>query len=99
MGTEPALTAEVRSGLGAVGRIARALVSAVTLPELAEGALEAMRDALSLEVAALYVPPSDARPVLERLAVAGAQQVGGRSSGSCSTTRRGGSPSRATRRW
>ncbi len=43
----------------------------MTLPELAEGALEAMRDALSLEVAALYVPPSDARPVLERLAVAG----------------------------
>jgi signal transduction histidine kinase len=72
VGTEPPLTAEVRSGLGAVGQIARALVSAVTLPELAEGALEAMRDALSLEVAALYVPAGDARPVLERLAVAGA---------------------------
>ena len=51
---------------GAVGRTARALVSAVTLPELAQGALEEMRDALGLEVAALYVPRGDG-PVLERL--------------------------------
>ena len=54
---------------GAVGRTARALVSAVTLPELAQGALEEMRDALGLSIAALYVAPGD-RPVLERLAVA-----------------------------
>jgi signal transduction histidine kinase len=54
---------------GAVGRTARALVSAVTLPELAQGALEEMRDALGLAIAALYVPPG-AGPVLERLAVA-----------------------------
>jgi signal transduction histidine kinase len=53
---------------GAVGRTARALVSAVTLPELAQGALEEMRDALGLLVAALYVPPGDG-PVLERVAV------------------------------
>jgi signal transduction histidine kinase len=66
-----AVTRETRSGLGAVARIARALVSAVTLPELAHGALEEMRDALGLEVAALYVPRGD-RPVLERFAVAGA---------------------------
>ena len=32
-----------------VGRTARALVSAVTLPELAQGALEEMRDALGLD--------------------------------------------------
>ena len=65
-----AATADTRSGLGAVARIARALVSAVTLPELAQGALEEMREALALEVAALYVPIGD-RPVLERFAVAG----------------------------
>jgi signal transduction histidine kinase len=53
---------------GAVGRTARALVSAVTLPELAQGALEEMRDALGLAIAALYVPPGDG-PVLERVAV------------------------------
>ncbi len=52
----------------AVGRTARALVSAVTLPELAQGALEEMRDALGLAIAALYVPPGDG-PVLERVAV------------------------------
>ncbi len=53
---------------GAVGRTARALVSAVTLPELAQGALEEMRDARGLAIAALYVPPGDG-PVLERVAV------------------------------
>jgi len=53
---------------GAVGRTARALVSAGTLPELAQGALEEMRDALGLAIAALYVPPGDG-PVLERVAV------------------------------
>ena len=55
---------------GAVRRTARALVSAVTLPELAQGALEQMRDALGLDVATLYVPHEDGRPVLERFAVA-----------------------------
>jgi len=53
---------------GAVGRTARALVSAVTLPELAAGALEEMRDALGLAIAALYVSSGDG-PALERLAV------------------------------
>jgi signal transduction histidine kinase len=69
---KPALTPEVRSGLGAFGRTARALVSAVTLPELARGALEEMRDALGFEVAALYLPTAGGRPALERLAAAGA---------------------------
>jgi signal transduction histidine kinase len=68
---KPAQTSEVRSGLGAFGRTARALVSAVTLRELARGALEEMRDALGLEVAALYLPADDGRPALERLEVAG----------------------------
>jgi signal transduction histidine kinase len=62
----PVLAVDVH---GAVGRTARALVSAVTLPELAQGALEEMRDALGLTIAALYVPPGNG-PVLERLAVA-----------------------------
>jgi signal transduction histidine kinase len=67
--TEPAsaLATDVR---GAVRRTARALVSAVTLAELAQGALEEMRDALGLEIVALYVPPGDHRPVLELLAAA-----------------------------
>jgi nitrate/nitrite-specific signal transduction histidine kinase len=68
---KPALTPDVRSGLGAFGRTARALVSAVTLPELARGALEELRDALGLEVAALYLPAGDGSPALERLEVAG----------------------------
>ena len=54
---------------GAIARTARALVSAVTLPELAQGALEEMRDALGLDIAALYVPPGS-RPVLGCVAVA-----------------------------
>ena len=65
-----AVTREISPDVhAAVARTARALVSAVTLPELALGALEEMRDALGLTIAALYVPPGDG-PVLERLAVA-----------------------------
>jgi signal transduction histidine kinase len=54
---------------GAIGRTARALVSAATLPELAAGALEEMRDALGLELVALYLL-GEARPVLEHFATA-----------------------------
>jgi signal transduction histidine kinase len=72
--SEPALTPEVRTGLGAVGRIARALVRAVTLSDLAQDALEEMRDALELEVAALYIAPGGERPMLERFATAGAAE-------------------------
>jgi signal transduction histidine kinase len=60
-----------RSDLGALGRTARALVSAVTLPELARDALEEMCGTLGFEVAALYLPAGDGRPALERLAAAG----------------------------
>jgi signal transduction histidine kinase len=70
-----AVTSEIPLDVqGAVGRTARALVSAVTLPELAQGALEEMRDALGLAIAALYVPPGQ-RPVLERLAVTASAPV------------------------
>ena len=55
---------------GAVRRTAHALVAAVTLPELAQGALDEIRDTLGLDVAALYVPPGDGRPVLVRVATA-----------------------------
>lgn len=65
MSSEPAT--DVRA---AVRRTARALVSAVTLWELAQGALEEMRDALGLEIAVLFVPPEEGRPVLQRFAVA-----------------------------
>ena len=61
-----------RSDLGALGRTARALVRAVTLPELARGALEEMCGTLGFEVAVLYLPGADGRPALERLAAAGA---------------------------
>ncbi|HWM08972.1 MAG TPA: ATP-binding protein [Solirubrobacteraceae bacterium] len=60
-----------RSDLGALGRTARALVSAVTLPELARAALEEMCGTLGFDVAALYLPAGDGRPALERLAAAG----------------------------
>jgi len=70
-----AVTSEISPDVhGAVGRTARALVSAVTLPELAQGALEEMRDALGLAIAALYVPPGDG-PVLERVAVTASAPV------------------------
>jgi signal transduction histidine kinase len=54
---------------GAIGRTARALVSAATLPELAAGALEEMRDALGLDLAALYLL-GEASPVVEHFATA-----------------------------
>ena len=69
MSTEPASTrtTDVR---GAVRRTAQALVAAVTLPELAQGALDEIRETLGLDVVALYVPPGDGRPVLVRVATA-----------------------------
>jgi signal transduction histidine kinase len=69
------LSPDLRSGLDAIARTARALVSAVTLTELARGALEEMRDALGLEAVALYLPAGDERPILERFAEAGEQRA------------------------
>ena len=58
--------------LAAVGSVARALVGAGTLSELAEHALAAMCDALGLRVAALYLPDADDVPILRRFAASGA---------------------------
>lgn len=58
--------------IAAVGSVARALVGAGALSELAEHALGAMCQALGLRVAALYLPDADDVPLLRRFAVAGA---------------------------
>ena len=54
-----------------VGSVARALVGAGTLSELAEHALAAMCHALGLRVAALYLPEADNLPILRRFAASG----------------------------
>ena len=69
MDTRPA-SVPVTDVRGALRRTAQALVAAVTLPELAQGALEEIRETLALDVVALYVPPGDGRPVLLRVAMA-----------------------------
>ncbi|HEX5898084.1 MAG TPA: ATP-binding protein [Solirubrobacteraceae bacterium] len=58
--------------MAAVGSVARALVGAGTLGELAEHALAAMCEALDLRVAALYLPDADDVPILRRFAASGA---------------------------
>ena len=50
------LPPEMLAGLGAIGRVSRALVGAGTLAELSTQALGEMRDALELDVAVLYLP-------------------------------------------
>jgi signal transduction histidine kinase len=57
---------EVLSGLAAVSRVSRALVGTGELPVLAAAALEEMREALRLRLAALYLPDADGLPVLRR---------------------------------
>ncbi len=47
---------EVLAALGALGRVARALVGRGSLGQLAERALDEMRDALGLELVVLYLP-------------------------------------------
>ena len=54
--------------MAAVGSVARALVGAGSLSELAEHALAAMCEALGLRVAALYLPEADDVPILRRFA-------------------------------
>ena len=58
------LAPEVAAGLGAIGRVAGALVSASSLQELAEQGLAEMRDALDMEVVTLYLPDDQGRPLL-----------------------------------
>jgi len=60
------LAPDVAAGLGAIGRVAGALVSASSLQELAEQGLAEMRDALDMEVATLYLPDGQGRPLLHR---------------------------------
>jgi signal transduction histidine kinase len=60
------LTPEVAAGLGAIGRVAAALVSASSFQQLAEQGLAEMRDALNMEVATLYLPDGRGRPLLHR---------------------------------
>ena len=57
--------------IATVGSVARALVGAGTLSELAEHALAAMCEALGLRVAALYLPEADDVPILRRFAASG----------------------------
>ena len=63
------VAAEVRGALEALGRVLAALAGAGPLEQLAERALAEMRDALGLEVAALYLPVPGPRPSLERYVV------------------------------
>lgn len=76
MGTEkPIVVESTRAGdpedealaaLAAMGRVARALVGSGSLTQLAERALDEMRDALALELVALYLPRADEQPALRR---------------------------------
>jgi nitrate/nitrite-specific signal transduction histidine kinase len=68
------LAPEVLAGLGAVSRVSRALVGTGELPVLAGAALAEMREALGLELAALYLPDADGLPVLRRYVGDGAAE-------------------------
>src|SRR5271155_5867511 len=63
-GSSGRVAPDVFAGLGAIGRVAGALVSASSLQELAEQGLAEMRDALDLEVVTLYLPDAQGRPLL-----------------------------------
>jgi signal transduction histidine kinase len=52
--------------LAAIARVARALVGSGSLAQLAERALDEMRDALGLELVALYLPTADQQRGLRR---------------------------------
>ena len=59
------------AAIATVGSVARALVGAGSLGELAEHALDAMCQALGLRVAALYLPEAEDVPIVRRCAVSG----------------------------
>ncbi len=69
-------TVQPAAAIATVGSVARALVGAGTLGELAEHALDAMCQALGLRVAALYLPEADDVPILRRFAAAGSETDG-----------------------
>ncbi|MCA1700543.1 MAG: hypothetical protein LC790_17235, partial [Actinobacteria bacterium] len=60
------LAPDVLAGLGAISRLATALVGAASLSDLAERGLAEVRVALDLELASLYLPDGSGRPLLER---------------------------------
>lgn len=60
------LPPEVLAGLGAINRVATALVGSGSLAELAQRALGEMREALGLELTVLYLPRLGGRPSLQR---------------------------------
>jgi signal transduction histidine kinase len=60
------LPPEVLAGLGAINRVATALVGSGSLAELAERALGEMREALGLDLTVLYLPRPGERPSLQR---------------------------------
>jgi signal transduction histidine kinase len=64
-GLDHHLAPETLAALGAINRVASALVGSGSLAELAERALGEMRDALGLELAALYLPRSSEPPSLQ----------------------------------
>jgi signal transduction histidine kinase len=65
-GLDHHLAPETLAGLGAINRVASALVGSGSLAELAERALGEMREALGLELACLYLPRSGGPPSLKR---------------------------------
>lgn len=66
LGLATRLPRDVREALGALSRVARALVGPGTLEELAGRALDEMHRGLSLEVTALYIPDRPEGPILRR---------------------------------
>ena len=54
------------AALGALGRVARALVGSGSLSQLAERALDEMRDGLGLELVVLYLPRFAEAATLQR---------------------------------
>src|SRR3954452_16253771 len=68
---EPNPAVQLLAGFGAIVQVARGLVGGHELADMAERALEAMREALELDTAALYLP-HDGGPSLTRAGACGA---------------------------
>ena len=64
------------AALGALGRVAGALVGRGCLSHLAERALDEMREALGLEVVVLYLPRLEERPSLQRFITSAGESAG-----------------------
>src|SRR4051794_32500788 len=74
-GVEPNPAVQLLAGFEAIARVARGLVAGHELPDMAEAALEAMREALELDAAALYLPEEDAPPPLARAVACGSSPL------------------------